>query len=243
MPVAIVTGSSSGIGEATAVRFAREGYGVVVNGARRAGEAERVAARIRGEGGRAAVVVGDVARRETADALVAAAVDELGGLDVLVNNAAYLVEVPFADLEALDEETWDRSMAVNLRGPWLCARAAAGPLRAGGGGHIVNVASLAGVLGAGSNLAYAISKAGLIHLTRCLARALAPEIRVNTVSPGHVETESNSHRREVGEARRLQSPLRENPTPEDVAAVILAVVEGMPKVTGRNILVDSGLAP
>src|SRR4029453_18126714 len=112
------------------------------------------------------------------------AVRELGALDVLVNNAGWNIGIPFPELDALTTEIWDRIFDTNVRGPFQLARAAAVPMRAQGGGRIVNIASVAGVKPTGSSIAYASSKASLIHLTRCLAVALAPPLPVNSVRPG-----------------------------------------------------------
>ena len=178
LEVVVVTGSSSGIGRAVAERFAREGARVVVNSSRSTEEGEALTAFLPD----AVYVQGDVSREEDAQRLVATAVDRFGRLDVVVNNAGTTRRVPFADLDAADDELWQRILGVNLMGPWYVSRAAVPALRESKGA-IVNVGSVSGIIAAGSSLPYAVSKAALHHLTRTLAQALAPDVRVNAVAP------------------------------------------------------------
>ena len=178
LEVVVVTGSSSGIGRAVAERFAREGARVVVNSSRSTAEGEALTASLPD----AVYVQGDVSREEDAQRLVATAVDRFGRLDVVVNNAGTTRRVPFADLDAADDELWQRILGVNLMGPWYVSRAAVPALRESKGA-IVNVGSVSGIIAAGSSLPYAVSKAALHHLTRTLAQALAPDVRVNAVAP------------------------------------------------------------
>jgi 3-oxoacyl-[acyl-carrier protein] reductase len=153
--------------------------------------------------------------------------------------------VNFADLEGMKEEHWDRILAVNLKGPFFCARAVAGPMKEAGTGAIVNVASIAGIRAVGSSIAYAASKAGLINLTVGLARVLAPEVRVNCVAPGFIDTrwlrEGMGQLYEPAkQSTAQQTPLRRVATPEDVAQVILSLIEGADFVTGQTVIVDGG---
>jgi len=179
---ALVTGGSGDLGRAIALALAEAGADVAVTWVdykQGALETNRLVAE---RGRRVAMVQLD--QRDTAAVApaVEAAVGELGRLDILVNNAGWNVGVPFRDLDALTVDIWDHIQEVNLRGPFFLARAAAGHLRAHGAGRIVNVASVAGLRAAGSSIAYAVAKAGLIHLTRCLAVAMAPEVTVNCVA-------------------------------------------------------------
>src|SRR5262245_6933137 len=181
---ALVTGGGTGVGRASVLQLAARGYDVAINYSRSQGEAEATAAAAREQGVRAITIACDV----SADAQVRSMLDqcqrEFGRLDVLVNNAAVTYFIPHADMEALTEDKWDRILSVNLKGPFFVCRAAVPLMRSGGGGAIVNVASVAGLAGSGSSIAYAASKGALITLTKSLARSLAPAIRVNAVCPG-----------------------------------------------------------
>lgn len=177
--------------------------------------------------------------------MVERAREAFGSVDVLVNNAATTVFVGFNDLEGMTEEHWDRILAVNLKGPFFCARAVAGPMKEAGAGAIVNVSSVAGIRAVGSSIAYAASKAGLINLTIALARVLAPEVRVNCVAPGFID--SRWLRQGLGQvfepAKQRTSertPLGRVSTPEDIAQVVLSLIEGADFVTGQTVTVDGG---
>jgi 3-oxoacyl-[acyl-carrier protein] reductase len=176
--------------------------------------------------------------------LVATVVESFGGLDILINNAGVTRYVPLRDLEAMTDDIWNLTFDTNLRGSFYCCRAAAAHLRQSNGA-IINVASMAGLRGAGSSVAYAVSKAGVIHMTRVLAVALAPEIRVNCVVPGLVQTRWLE--RGIGkgatdaEARRVASetPLARTAMPEDVADVVIGLLAGR-HVTGQDVVIDGG---
>src|SRR5438445_105823 len=174
--------------------------------------------------------------------VVDTAAAELGRLDVLVNNAGWNIGVPFRDLDGLTADLWDHINEVNLRGPFFLARAAARHLRARGAGRIVNVASVAGLRPAGSSIAYAVSKAGLIHLTRCLAVALAPEVTVNCVAPGLMEGTRMAKRlpAEVVESTRRLAVLQRSTAVEDVAAQVVAFCRA-DSVTGQVLNIDGGV--
>ena len=174
---AIVTGSAVGVGRATALALAKRGANVVVNYSRSEEEARDTVAQVEALGAKALLVRADVSNDAEVRAMIAAAVDAFGGVNVLVNNAGTTAFVNFADLEGMTEELWDRILAVNLKGPFFCARAAAEAMKSSGEGAIVNIASIAGVKAIGSSIAYAASKAALINLTVALARVLAPEVR------------------------------------------------------------------
>ena len=242
---AIVTGSAVGVGRATALELAKRGANVVVNYSRSEQEARGTVAEFERLGAKALLVRADVSQDREVRELVERTVDAFGSLHVLVNNAATTAFVNFADLEGLTEEQWDRILAVNLKGPFFCARAASGPMKEAGTGAIVNIASIAGIRAVGSSIAYAASKAGLINLTVALARVLAPEVRVNCVAPGFIDTRwlrkgLGSFFERVKEQTAEQSPLGRVSTPEDVAQVVLSLIEGADFVTGQTIIVDGG---
>ena len=182
--VALVTGSSSGIGAAIARGLAGRGAKVVVNSTSSVAAGERVA----GELPDASYVQADMADPDHAARLVATAVERYGRLDILVNNAGTTEIIPHHDLDAATFEVWERIMRVNVLGTWNVIRAAVPHLRATGDGVIVNITSLAGVRPTGSSIPYATSKAALNHLTLLLANALGPDVRVNAVAPGLIDT-------------------------------------------------------
>jgi 3-oxoacyl-[acyl-carrier protein] reductase len=184
---ALVTGGSGDLGTAISLALARAGTDIAVAYVGNVDGAAKTVAAVEGLGRRAAAVQLDQADADSIDEAVGAAARALGRLDVLVNNAAWNIGIPFAELDKLTVDVWDRIYATNVRGPFQLARAAAAHMRQQGAGRIVNIASVAGLLPTGSSIAYASSKAALIHLTRCLAVALAPTITVNCVAPGLVE--------------------------------------------------------
>ena len=232
----LVTGGGTGLGRAIALLAAKGGADVAVNYSRSRAEAEQTAADIRALGVRSAAIRGDVATE--AAAVVDAAAQALGRLDVLVNNAGTTVFVPFKNLDGISEADWDRVMAVNVRASFLGSRAAAKHM--GDGGAICNIASIGGLRPAGSSLVYSVSKAALIHLTRGLAVALAPKVRVNCVAPGLLDTRwTAGHSREFIENENRNSMLGHIPTVEDTAAATLALCLNE-SVTGQILAVDSG---
>jgi len=238
--VALITGSSSGIGEAIARRFAAEGMLVVVNSATSTEAGEKLAAELPD----AIYVQGDVANAEDVHRLVEAVAAAYGRLDVLVNNAGTTRYIDHADLEAADVDAWRAIFDVNVFGTWQVTTAAVPHLRASGSGVIVNISSLAGERAVGSSIPYAVSKAAVNHMTRLLAAALGPEIRVNAIAPGHIETpwydRAPESLRDSDDWTETHTPLRRVGTPHDVAEVALALV--MSKyVTGDVVTVDGGL--
>ena len=236
--VALVTGSSSGIGERVAHRLAAEGARVVVNSARSVAEGERVAS---GLGERGHYEQADIAEPEQARSLVERAARRWGRLDVLVNNAGFTVRIDHADLDAVTPDVWRRILDVNIAGTWEVTRAAVPHLRDIGGGAIVNVGSLAGERPMGSSIPYAVSKAGLHHMTRLLAAQLGPTIRVNAVAPGLVDTPWTESWEDVRSLVNAMAPLQRSATPDDVAEAVLGIVRAE-YMTGAIVLVDGGLA-
>jgi len=238
--VAIVTGGGTGIGHATSLLLARQGAAVAVNYSRSRQDAEGAAAEIEGLGGRALAVGADVADEDQVVAMVERVAAHFGGVDLLVNNAATTEYIALTDLDAVTDEVWDRIFAVNVKGMFYCARAVAPRMRARGQGAIVNIGSIAGLLGSGSSLPYAVSKAAVIGLTRSLARALAPQIRVCNVAPGIVETRWVAGRDEHARRLSANAPLQRTATPEDVAALVCALLAN-DAVTGQTVPIDGGM--
>lgn len=245
---AIVTGGGTGIGRATSLHLAACGANVAVNYRESRSEAEQTAFECRALGVRAVAIGADVGNDYDCRRLVVATADELGAtIDLLVNNAAATKFVPHADLDGLSDEDFAAIYRTNVIGAYQMIRAVAPWMKAAGGGAVVNVASIAGVFGGGSSAAYGASKAALINLTRTLARALAPDIRVNVVCPGFVGTRWYEDRMSSGDyAARLQEmadkvPLGRVATPEDIAAGIAYFCSpeaGI--VTGETLIMDAG---
>ena len=234
--VSLVTGSSSGIGAEIARCLAREGATVVVNSRSSIEAGRAVADEIGGIYRQADVSDPDEARR-----LVAEIADDTGRLDILVNNAGTTKVIPHADLEAATPEVWATIYATNVIAPFVLTTAAVPHLRkAPNGGVVVNIGSLAGVRQTGSSIPYAASKAALHHQTRLLASALGPEIRVNAVAPGLVDTPWTADWHEVRAAVSAISPMKRPAKPADVAHLVLAQVTSS-LVTGEIWVVDSGL--
>jgi 3-oxoacyl-[acyl-carrier protein] reductase len=243
--VAIVTGSATGVGRATALQLAERGCAVVVNYTRSEQEARETFADVKALGVPALLVRCDVSDDTAVRRMVQQTVDELGGVDILVNNAGTTTFVNHADLKGLTEEIWDRTLAVNLKGTFFCTRAVAPHMKARGQGAIVNVSSVAGVRGGGSSIAYAASKAGIVNLTVTTARVLGPEIRVNCVAPGFIDGRwlraGIGANYEAAKARAAENAvLKAVTTPEDIAQVILSLIAGADLVTGQTIVVDGG---
>jgi NAD(P)-dependent dehydrogenase (short-subunit alcohol dehydrogenase family) len=243
--VAIVTGGGTGIGRATSVRLAKAGAkAVVVNYARSEKDAHATSEELQSLGADAMPYRADIADESMVKAMIAATVDRFGRLDVLVNNAGTTHFIAHSDLDALTDEVWDEILGVNLKGTFYCCRAAAPELRKTKGA-IVNVGSIAAYRASGSSIAYAVSKAGLLQLTRGLALSLAPDVRVNSVSPGLVST--RWFRQRFGEdAASAQeesfvqaTPLKRIARPDHVAHAVMALLEN-DLLTGQDIVVDGG---
>jgi 3-oxoacyl-[acyl-carrier protein] reductase len=237
--VALVTGSATGIGRAVAWRLAERGYAVTINYSKSKAEAEETADGVRQRGASALVYAANVADDTAVRAMVERTTEEFGGLDVLVNNAAMTYFVPYVDLEGLTNQIWDDILNVNLKGTFFACRAAMPHLKARRG-NIVNIASVAGVMGSGSSIAYAASKGAVITLTKSLAKAFAPEVRVNAVAPGPVQTRwLADHQDMVEEAMKL-TPLRRPATADDIADVTLFLADVTTLMTGQVLIADGG---
>jgi NAD(P)-dependent dehydrogenase (short-subunit alcohol dehydrogenase family) len=243
--VALVTGGAKRVGRSIALRLASEGADVVVNYLESKAEAEELVREIRltnnnegdqghqgHEGRRAIAVEGDVSQRADVQKLFLATENEFGRLDILVNNAGIFFPSKFEDLT---EEQWDRIMNANLKSQFLCTQTAAPIMKRQGRGRIINLSSLGGLLAWPLYTHYCVSKAGTIMLTRCLARALAPEILVNSVAPGTIQFPGEPPDEEY--IRRV--PLHRSGTGDDIAGAVayLATAEF---VTGQTIVVDGG---
>jgi 3-oxoacyl-[acyl-carrier protein] reductase len=244
--VGLVTGGATGIGRAVCLELARAGAkGVVVNYSRSVADATATVAELSALGVEGLPVKADVSREDEVKAMVDQAAEHFGRLDVLVNNAGTTRFIPFPDLDAVTDEVWQHILGVNLMGPWYAARAAAPHLRQSRG-CIVNIASIAALRGSGSSLPYGVSKAALTQLTRALAVALAPEVRVNAVNPGLVS--SRWFRQPFGDeaaaaqeaAMAKRTPLQAVATPEQVAQAVMGLVQS-DMVTGQHLVVDGGL--
>jgi len=235
--VALVTGSSSGIGTAVVTAFAELGASVVVNSASSVAEGRQVAAELPD----AIYVQADVSDPESAKRLVAAAVERYGRLDIVVNNAGTTAVIPHDDLDAATTDIWERILRVNVVGTWNVIQAAVPHLRAAGEGVILNITSLAGIRPVGSCIPYAVSKAALNHMTVLLANALGPEIRVNAVAPGLIDTPWTAHWDTMRDTVRETALLRRTGTPEDVADACVGLI-GTRYATGQVLVVDGGMA-
>jgi NAD(P)-dependent dehydrogenase (short-subunit alcohol dehydrogenase family) len=232
--VALVTGAGKRIGRSVALRLASEGADVVVNYRKSKPEAEEVVAQIAAAGGRAVALQADVGKRNDVTALFAAVEREFGRLNILVNNAGMFFPAKF---EELTEEQWDRILNANLKSQFLCSQAATPMLRRSGSGRIVNFASLGGLLAWPSYTHYCVSKAGVIMLTRCLARALAPEITVNAIAPGTISFPGDAP--DLAEDFVRRAPLQRTGTAKDIEDAVLFLVQSA-FVTGQVIVVDGG---
>lgn len=232
----VVTGSSSGIGEAVARRLAGLGAGIVVNSATSVDAGQRLADELPD----AVYVQGDIGDPATATALVDAAQQRWGRLDGLVNNAGRTVDVPMADIGSLTTEHWDRVLRTNVIGTFLVSQAALSMLASSPNGWIINITSIAGVRQTGSSLPYSVSKAALNHLTALMAKHSGGKIRVNAVAPGLVDTPWTEEWTEMRAGVPAITPLGRIATPDDIADACIGVVDST-YATGQVFVVDGGL--
>ena len=239
--VAIVTGGNGGLGQRICRALAQAGSDVAVVYARSRDEAENVATELKRTGVRAEAIACDVTNPSDVERMVARALDSFGRIDHLINDAAYNKWIPFPDLDAMTFEEWQKILAVNLNGPMLCIKAVAPIMRRQGGGRIVNIASVAGLAPSGSSIPYAVSKAGLIHLTRCMAVGLAPDILVNCIAPGYLEgTRATSTLAPAYRERAKDSALLKRAADkDDVAKQVVAMCE-TDSITGQTLVIDAG---
>jgi 3-oxoacyl-[acyl-carrier protein] reductase len=240
--VALVTGGSGDIGGAICEALATAGCDVALTYVGNTAGAERTAAVVTAAGRRAHLIALHQRDEASIDAAAADVVAAMGGCDILVNNAAWNIGIPFPQLELLDGATWDRVLETNLRGPFLLSRALRDALAAGDGGRIVNIASVGGLSPGSSSIAYSCSKAGLIHLTHCLAVAMAPAVSVNCVAPGLVEGTRMAQRLPdaVAEGARRQAVLGKVGSAADIADATVLLCRA-DTITGQTIVVDGGM--
>ena len=241
--VVVVTGGGTGIGRAISEHFARAGAKVIVNYSRSRDDAEDTVKGIQSAGGTAIAVAADISKNEGAKALMDRAAAEFGKLECLVNNAGWSQRVPHAQMDELTDEIWDHVFETNLRGAFYCVRAAAPLLKQHPGASIVNIASVAALQGQGSSMAYAASKGAMITLTKSLARALAPSIRVNAVLPGFIRTRFAGWPEAAFSAAEKITPMGRLATADEVALATLFFAAYATGTTGETLIVDGGMAP
>lgn len=237
--VALVTGSATGIGRAVALRLAKEGLAVAVNYSRSEKEAQETLREVEKLGVPAILCKASVADEAAAEAMIERCVRELGGLDVLVNNAGTTRFIEHTNLDAVTNEVWDEILGVNLKGTFFCSRAALPHLQKSMG-SIVNITSVAGLQGHGSSIPYAASKSAVNCMTKSLARAFAPKVRVNAVAPGPVLTRwLADHMDQVARSLSI-TPMGRAAVPEDIADTVCFLALGTTLMTGQIIVVDGG---
>jgi len=237
--VALITGAATGIGRAISWRLASLGFAVVVNYSKSRQEAEETADGIQERGGEALLVQANVADDSAVKQMVEQASAKFGNLDLVVNNAATTHFVDHQDLDGLTEVVWDEILDLNLKGTFYVCRASM-PILKASRGNIVNIASVAGLAGSGSSIAYAASKGGVITMTKSLAKAFAPEVRVNAVAPGPVQTRWLADHQDMVEKAIKVTPLERVATPEDIADVVLFLANETSLMTGQVLVVDGG---
>lgn len=230
--VALVTGAAKRIGRSIALRLAAAGADVVVNYNHSDDDAREVGESIRKMGRRTSVIAADVSRAASVKELFAAIEREFGRLDILVNNAGVYFEEPF---ESLTEDQWDFTLNSNLKSQYLCAQAALPLMRRAGRGRIVNLSSIGAFQPKPSHVHYCVSKAGVVMLTRCLARALGPAITVNSVAPGKIQFPGE----EIDQGYVRRTPLAKVGTGDDIARAVLFLVQAE-FITGQVFLIDGG---
>ena len=240
--VALVTGGNGGLGQRICHALAKEGVHIAVMYARSRDQAEGVARELASSYQiNAAAFACDITDAAAVDRLIGDVTKRFGRLDILVNDAAYNKSVPFPDLDNLTLEVWDKIMAVNLTGPMRLTKAVAPVMKGQGRGRIVNIASVAGLAPTGSSIAYAVSKAGLIHLTRCMAVAMAPHTLVNCVAPGLLEgTRATSNLRPEQISGAAATSLLKKAADKDDCADMVVTMCRTETMTGQTIVIDSG---
>lgn len=237
--IALITGGGTGIGRAIALILARSGAHIAINYSRSEEDALKTCHEIEDLGVRCLTYKADVSKDAEVQSMVNQVVADYGKLDILINNAGMTHFVEHADLEGMKEEYWDDIMGVNVKGLFFCCRAAAAELKKTKG-CIVNLTSIAGLTGLGSSIAYAASKAAGISVTKSLARVLAPEVRVNGVAPGIVQTRWVEGKEDHITRLAASTPLGRVAGPEDIAEVVFSLIAHAGFVTGQTIVVDGG---
>ncbi|TGE31699.1 SDR family oxidoreductase [Desulfosporosinus sp. Sb-LF] len=237
--IALITGGGTGIGRAIALMLARSGVNIAINYSRSEEEALKTSREVEGLGVRCLTYKANVSQDVEIRAMISQVVADFGKLDILVNNAGMTHFVEHADLEGMKEEYWDDIMGVNVKGLFFCCRAVSAELKKNRG-CIVNIASIAGLTGLGSSIAYSASKAAGISITKSLARVMAPEVRVNAVAPGIVQTRWVEGKEDHIAHLAAGTPLGRVAGPEDIAEVVYSLIANAGFVTGQTIVVDGG---
>ena len=240
--VALVTGGNGGLGQRICHALAEEGAHVAVMYAQSREQAEGVARELASRHQINAAAFGcDITDQVAVERVVRDVQARFGRLDIMINDAAYNISIPFRDIDALTLEVWNKIMAVNLTGPLRLIKAVAPVMKAQGRGRIVNISSVAGLGPTGSSIAYAVSKAGLIHLTKCMAVALAPETLVNCVAPGLLEgTRATANLRpEAVQRGAAESLLKKAADKDDCADMVVAMCQ-TDTMTGQTVVIDAG---
>ena len=238
--VALVTGGGTGVGRATSLLLAQRGFDVVVNYSRSSIEAEQTAEEVRATGVEAIAIQADVSSREQVISMAERIKRQWGGLDVVVNNAATTHFIDLGNLADVTQEVWDQILDVNLKGAFWVAQQMVPLMKNRSESAIVNVASMAGVTGAGSCLPYAASKGALMTMTKSLARGLAPQVRVNAVCPGVIESRWLQDHPEMIEGAMKVTPLGRPSSPEDVAKAIVYLACDAEMMTWQMLQMDGG---
>jgi len=240
--VALVTGGNGGLGQRICHALAKEGVHIAVMYAQSRDQAEGVARELTSQQQvNAAAFACDITDGAAVDRVVSDVIARLGRIDILVNDAAYNIAIPFPDLDSMTMEEWDKIIAINLTGPMRLMKAVAPIMKAQGRGRIVNISSVSGIGPTGSSIAYAVSKAGLIHLTRCMAVALAPETLVNCVAPGLLEgTRATANLRPEFIERSASTSLLKKAADKDDCADMVVTMCRTETMTGQTMVIDSG---
>jgi 3-oxoacyl-[acyl-carrier protein] reductase len=240
--VALVTGGNGGLGQRICHALAREGVHVAVMYAQSREQAEGVARELASTYQVNAAAFGcDITDAAAVQRLLAEVTQRFGRIDILVNDAAYNKSIPFPDLDDLTDEVWEKIMAVNLTGPMRLTRAVAPLMKAQGRGRVVNISSVAGLSPTGSSIAYAVAKAGLVHLTRCMAVAMAPETLVNCVAPGLLEgTRATANLRAEQIERSASGSLLKKAADKDDCAEMVVAMCRTETMTGQTVVIDAG---
>jgi 3-oxoacyl-[acyl-carrier protein] reductase len=240
--VALVTGGNGGLGQRICHALAKEGVHIAVMYARSRDQADGVARELTSRHQiNAAAFASDITNPTAVERVVGDVTGRFGRLDILVNDAAYNIAIPFPDLDSMTMEEWDKIIAINLTGPMRLMKAVAPVMKAQGRGRIVNISSVSGIGPTGSSIAYAVSKAGLIHLTRCMAVALAPETLVNCVAPGLLEgTRATANLRPEFIERSASASLLKRAADKDDCADMAVTMCRTETMTGQTVVIDSG---
>ena len=239
--VVLITGSSRGIGKAVALRLASEGASVILNSSKSKDEAKKVLLGLpTAKGAQHCYIQSDIRSLQEICGLMNQIKIKYGRLDILINNAGSTHFIKHNKIDALTKDIFDEMYELHLLAPYLCAQKALPLLRKSGDGLIINIASIAALTATGSNMAYCAMKAGLVNLTKSLARALAPYIRVNAISPGLTDTELIKGWKEYKADQLRKTPLGRLGACEDIANTVFSLAESLTYVTGQNIIVDGG---